>query len=133
MKKASWGTLSVKVHGCGREGAILRFVLYDAAVGEGSSHRQCYPGSAGYSVMGSPDMDVGCIFFLGEETNKIYRRQSHHMPRTACIVVSCCLNNRIGSADATPHCHTAMGALPSVYSTPWVQECSVKCGLALRG
>lgn len=66
MKKASRGTLSVKVHGCGREGAILRFVLYDAAVGEGSSHRQCYPGSAGYSVMGSPDMDVGCIFFFWE-------------------------------------------------------------------
>ena len=43
--------------GCGREGAISRFVLHDAAQGNESSH-----GPAGYSVLGSPDTDFGCIF-----------------------------------------------------------------------
>lgn len=36
--------------------------FYGAAEGEGSSHRQCYCGPAGYSALGFPETDFGCIF-----------------------------------------------------------------------
>lgn len=53
--------MSVKVHGCGREGATLKFVLL---LWERRAAMACGPGPAGFS--GFPDIDYSCVV-LGEE------------------------------------------------------------------